>query len=460
MNMRKQLVRIKLSLLAVALFGVAASAQGVVATTDVAAKVEKYMNARVDVKGMGGSVMIAKDGQFVVAKGYGLADIEAKTPIYADTKFRIGSITKQFTAASILLLQERGTLNVQDPFCKYLDSCPEAWKPVTIHHLLSMSSGIPSFTSLPSFRELRKKDMKPAESIALVSDQPLKAKPGDVFEYSNTNFIILGMIIEKVSGKTYEQFLTDNILKPLKLKNTGYDHGKERLKLSALGYSQKDGNIVPADVASMMVPYAAGGLYSTTGDLYKWQTALLNGQVFKNAATLDAMLTPNKGDYAYGIIVVKDGKGRKRMAHGGGIEGFVTDAVYFPDEKLFISALVNNDRGGASEVVRSLVAIYFDEPYTVPKKRVEVKVDAALLDAYAGEYQLSPTMTFKITREGGGLVLEPTGQSKSPIFAESETEFFLKVVDASMKFVKDSSGKVTGLDFTQGGRTTNAKKTK
>ena len=457
--MKRTIFNSTLFFLAAAFFAVSVNGQTAAAPAiDVPAKVDEYMKARLDAKGYGGSVLIVKDGKPVASNGYGLADSEKKTPNTPETKFRIGSITKQFTAASILLLQEQGKLTVQDPICKYLDPCPAAWQPVTVHHLLSMSSGIPSFTGLPNWRELRVKDMLPAESIALVADKPLKAKPGEVYEYSNTNYIILGIIIEKTSGKTYEKFLTDNIIKPLKLKNTGYDHGKERLPNAALGYTDKDGNIVPADAASMMIPWSAGGLYSTTGDLYTWQDALLNGRLFKNKATLDAMLTPNKGDYAYGLIVVTDAKGRKRITHGGAIEGFLSDAVYFPAEKLFMVALVNNDRGPATDVLRTLGAIYFGDPYTLPKKRTAVKVDPAILDTYVGEYQLAPTMIFKIERGPDGLTLEPTGQSKVPMFAENETDFFLKVVDATLKFVKDENGKVTSLEFTQGGRTSKVSK--
>lgn len=429
------------------------AAQNTAATDDIRPKVDEYMNARLAVKNAGGAVLIARDDKLIVNKGFGIADVGANTPISAETKFRIGSITKQFTAAAILLLHEEGKLNVDSPFCNYMESCPDAWKPVTVRNLATMSSGIPSFTGLPEFRELRKKDMKPAESIALVSHLPLKAKPGDVFEYSNTNYIILGMMIEKVSGRSYEDFLAERITKPLGLKNTGYDHGKERLKLSALGYSLKDDEVVPAERASMMVPFSAGALYSTTGDLYKWNVALHGGKLYKKPETLALMLTPSQNNYAFGVNVVTDAKGRKRVSHGGAIEGFLSEAAYYPTEKLFMAILVNNDRVPASDVLRTLTAIYDGTPYTLPKKRIAVKVDAAILDKYVGEYELTPTVKFKFSREGEGLVLEPTGQSKAPVYAESETDFFLKVVDATFKFVKDDSGNVTGIEFTQAGRT-------
>lgn len=457
--MKKQLIFTKLFLTAAALFAVSAQAQTAAPSADIASKVDEYMNARLDAKGMGGSVLIMKDGKPLAAKGYGLADIEGNKPIAHDTKFRIGSVNKQFTAALVLLLQEKGKLSVQDPVCKYFDPCPEAWKPVTLHHLLSMTSGITNLTTLPKWRsELRFKDLKPAESIALVSGLPLKTVPGEVYEYSNSNYIILGTIIEKVSGKSYEEFLTEKIIKPLKLKNTGMDDGKTKLPNSALGYDQKDGKNVPAEPASVVIPFSAGSMYSTVGDLYTWQNALLNGRVFKNKATLDAMLTPNKKDYAYGLMIVTDRKGRKRITHGGGIEGFLADTTYFPADDLFIAALTNHQRGGIGEMTETLTAIAYGEPFTVPKKRIAVKVEPAVLDAYVGTYQLAPVMALKIERGPDGLTIEPTGQPKASLFAESDSEFFLTIVDATLKFLKDDSGKVTGLEFSQSGRTMKAPK--
>jgi CubicO group peptidase (beta-lactamase class C family) len=444
-------------LLLVAASAAAAFAQTAAPAADVAAKVDEYMNARLEAKGFGGAVLIRKGGKPPVAKGYGLADADKKAAIKADTKFRIGSITKQFTAALVLMLQEDGKLNVQDPVCKYLDPCPEAWQPVTLHHLLSMTSGITSITSLPNWRaELRFKDLTPAEVVAQVAALPLKAKPGEVYEYSNTNYIVLGAIIEKLSSKSYETVLNERIIKPLGLKNTGLDDGKKQLPNSASGYTMKAGAPAKADTVSIVTPFSAGAMYSTTEDLYAWQTALLGGRVFKKKETLDAMLTPNRNNYAYGLIVVTDRKGRKRITHGGGIEGFIADAVYFPEEELFIAALTNNERDSMAELMLALNAIAVGEPYTLPKKRVAIKVDPAILDTYVGEYQLGPVLTLKIERGPEGLTLEPTGQSKTQLYAETETDFFLNVVDATLKFVKDENGKVTGLEFTQAGRTSKA----
>lgn len=434
---------------------ICAHAQIQPSAADIAAKTDEYMNALLKVKGVGGTVLISRNGERIVNRGYGYADAEAKVPNAPNTKFRIGSITKQFTAAAVLLLQEKGKLSVKDPACKYLEDCPETWKQVTIHQLLSHTSGITNFTALPEFRSKKSEDLKPYDVLAMVKSLPLRSTPGEKFEYSNTNYTILGIIIEKTSGKTYDSFLKESIFDRLKLTDTGYDFGKERLPNAALGYSKRGDEVVPAAAISMQVPYAAGALYSTVGDLYKWQEALLGGDLLKTDS-LSAMLTPNLNGYGYGI-----GKGaisgRERIAHAGGIDGFSSNIAILPVEKVVVIVLLNSDAVMANLVSRDLESIVFGEKYAVPQERKTVAVDAKLLDSYAGQYQVAPGLILSIARTASGLTFQPTGQpNAAEMFAESDSKFFLKVVDAQITFVKDADGKVTGLEFQQAGRTTKA----
>jgi CubicO group peptidase (beta-lactamase class C family) len=445
-----------LSLVVVLLYVGLASAQP--SNTEIAVKADEYMNALLKVKGIGGSILLAKDGSILLAKGYGQADRDANVPNSATTKHRIGSLTKQFTAAGILLLQEQGKLLVTDRACKYLADCPDTWKSVTIHQLLSHTSGITSFTSLPDWRMRRMEDLTPADVLGLVRDLPLKTAPGDAFDYSNTNYTLLGLIIEKTSGKTYDVFLKEKIAEPLKLASTGYDHGRARLPNSALGYSKHGDDVVPAVKASMMPPYAAGGMYSTVNDLYEWQMALLGGKLLTEES-VDAMLTPVKNNYGYGIAKVVPPTGRTRITHSGGIEGFSSNITIFPNEKAVVIVLLNNDGEMAQNAASALAAIMFGEDYAIPIERKTAAVDAKILDSYVGKYSVAPGLEFTIARKSDGLTFQPTGQpAPIDIFAESETKFFLKVVDAQITFIKDANGKVTGLEFQQGGRTTKAKR--
>lgn len=434
-----------------------AYAQELPAAAEVAAKTDEYMNALYKVKGVGGTILISRNGEQIVNRGYGLADAAVKVPNAPNTKFRIGSITKQFTAAAILLLQEKGKLSVNDPACTYLADCPEIWKPVTIHQLLSHTSGIANFTALPEFRAKKTEDLKPYDVLAMVKSLPLRSTPGEKFEYSNTNYTILGLVIEKTAGRSYDAFLKEHIFVPLKLTDTGYDFGKERLPVSALGYSKRGDEVVPASAISMQVPYAAGALYSTVGDLYKWQEALLGGKLLKKES-LTAMLTPNLNGYGYGI-----GKGtaagRERIAHAGGIDGFSSNIAILPAEKIVVIVLLNSDAVIGAQISRDLEAIVFGEKYAVPQERRVVSVDPKLLESYAGKYQVAPGLVFNIVRTSNGLTFQPTGQpTPAEMFAESDSKFFLKVVDAQITFVKNTEGKVTGLEFQQAGRTTKAKR--
>jgi CubicO group peptidase (beta-lactamase class C family) len=446
MNHKKQRLRRSLICLAVVL-GVSTSA----ATQDLAPKLDQYLSALADQGRFTGSVLVSRDGKVLFAKGYGLANAELNVPNTPETKFRLGSITKQFTATAIVVLQERGKLNVQDPICKYLDNCPSAWSEITIHHLLSHTGGVPNFTSFPDYVSKMMMPVTAQEMIARFKDKPLDFKPGEKWSYSNSGYFLLGFIIEKVSGESYESFVKRNIFDPLKMTNSGYDHFDSILKNRATGYSLGRGKMINSAYIDMTQPYSAGSLYSTVEDLFTWNEALSSDKIL-TAKSREMMMAPVKNDYAYGLGV-QTKSGRRVVAHGGGINGFSTYLARFPDEKVTIVVLRNSDYGapGPGQISIDLAAIMFGEKYEVPASRTEVKVDPKILDAYVGQYQLGPNFIVAITKEGDRLMLQATGQPKFDLFPESESKYFLKVVDAQLTFEKDETGKVTRLILHQGG---------
>lgn len=421
------------------------------AAQDPAPKIDEYLNALAGQQRFAGSVLVARDGKVIVSKGYGLANVELDVPNTPQTRFRLGSITKQFTATAILLLQERGKLSVGDPICKYIDNCPAAWSEVTIHHLLSHTGGIPNFTSFPDYVPKMMMPVTTQEMIARFKNKPLDFKPGEKWAYSNSGYFLLGAIIEKASGESYESFLQKNIFDPLKMTSSGYDHFDTILKKRATGYSLTKGKTVNSAFLDMTQPYSAGSLYSTVEDLFSWNEALYAGKVLA-AKSLEAMTTPVKNNYAYGLGV-ETKNNRKMISHGGGINGFATFIARFPEEKVTIVVLRNADYGlpAPGKVTQDLAAIVFGEKYEVPKPVIEIKVDPKVLDAYVGKYQLAPNFVLTISREGDQLMAQATGQPQLTLFAESETTFFPKVVDLKITFVKDDTGKVTHLILHQGG---------
>jgi CubicO group peptidase (beta-lactamase class C family) len=317
-----------------------------------------------------GSVLIAQGETILISKGYGLANLEHDVPNTPQTKFRLGSITKQFTAMAILMLQEDGQLNVQDPICDYILNCPEAWQPITIHHLLTHSSGIPNLTDFPDIEEYvgSVASRSPVSGTRnLFRDKPLDFTPGARFSYSNSGYIVLGSIIEQSSGKpSYEAYLHDNIFQPLNMVNTGYDHNFLVLNDRASGYIRKDADTIwNADYIEMSVPHAAGGLYSTVEDLYLWDQALYT-EVLVSQSSLNMMFTPYEAHYGYGwriddIFNRKSNTRRKMIGHAGDINGFATSIARFVDNDVVIIVLSNIEDANPMEITLDLSAVVFDE---------------------------------------------------------------------------------------------------
>jgi CubicO group peptidase (beta-lactamase class C family) len=337
----------------------------------ITSKLDEYINAAAK-QGFTGSVLVARDGKLIFSKGYGMANAEWDILNTPQTKFRLGSITKQFTAASIMLLQERGKLAVQDPICKYIADCPKAWEPITIHHLLTHTSGIPNYTPVNP-EEYRKLYLAPVTVAGFVDSfkgKPLEFAAGERMKYNNSGYFMLGCIIEKVSGQSYEAFLQEHIFTPLKLADTGYDTHERILKHRATGYSMRKGARINADYLDMTIPYAAGALYSTVEDLFVWNEALFSDKLL-SPKSREAMMTVAKNYYAYGLAVIQQ-HNRKMVFHGGGINGFETFLARFPEEKITVAVLRNADYGmpAPGTISNDLAAILLGEKYEIPRERI------------------------------------------------------------------------------------------
>jgi CubicO group peptidase (beta-lactamase class C family) len=423
---------------------------------DNTARMDQVVQSYVQNQQFMGSVLVARDGTTVFNKGYGFANLEWKIPNSPTTKFRLGSITKQFTAACILLLEERGKLKVEDPVKKYMPDAPAAWDKVTIFNLLTHTSGIPSFTEFPDYGPTEALATTPEKLVDRFRDKPLEFQPGEKWKYSNSGYVLLGYLLEKISHQSYSQFLQENIITPLGMKDSGYDSNSTIIPNRASGYSPSKEGVENAGYVNMTIPFSAGALYSTTEDLLRWEEGLMGGQVL-TPASLKKMTTPFKNDYAFGLGV-STVNGHKVIAHGGGIEGFNTELAYYPDDKLTVVVLANLNGSAPGDIARKLAAVAHGETVVLPSERKEVTVSPATLEQYVGTYELAPDFDLVMTLENGQLMTQATGQPKFPLFAESETKFFLKVVDAQVEFFKNDKGDVTYLVLHQGGRDTKGMK--
>jgi CubicO group peptidase (beta-lactamase class C family) len=421
------------------------------------ARLDEQVRAYADAGRFDGVVLVVRNGQPLLDKGYGLANAEWKTPNTPDTKFRLGSITKQFTAMCVLLMEQQGKWKTSDPVSKYMPDAPAAWTDITLHHLLTHTSGIPNFTGFPDYESTMMLYSPPEKTILRFRDKNLDFAPGTKHKYSNSGYVLLGFLIEKVSGMKYEDFLRQNVLGPLDMQNTGYDHFETALDRRASGYDRGQ-KLRHASFIDMSVPHAAGALYSTTGDLRKWDEALSAGKLL-TPGNMQRYFTPFLDNYAYGWQV-KEEDSRTVISHGGGINGFATMIIRIPSEKLLVVTLSNVLPSEGGKLAHELVKLSLGGDAPKPVFRTEVELTPGDLEPLVGDYQLAPNFVLSVTRDGNQLMSQATGQDQVPIFAESKTEFFLKVVDAQLTFRKDPSGKVTGLVLHQNGRDMPAPKIK
>lgn len=436
---------------------------------DVVTKINEYMEAVVKIGKFNGSLLIAQDGKVLVSKGYGMSNFELDVANTPQTKFRIGSITKPFTAIAIMLLQQRGKLSVQDSICKYVADCPAGWQQITLHHLLSHRSGLAKHDKAGDYLKTAMMPMSVSQLIDRFKNKPADFKPGEKFDYNNNGYILLGHVIEKSSGQSYEAFLKDNVFVPLGMANTGYDNHEPIIKNRAAGYLRPDdrvgGSLMNAVYIDQSQSFAAGGLYSTTEDLLRLDQALL-GDKLLSRKTQEAMFTPAIGEigpapnYGYGWFVNRQFN-RRAISHPGGVPGFTGMMTRFPDDKLVIIFLGNLENSQVIRASRDLAAIIFGDEYEIPVERISVKIDPKILVAYVGEYEDRPGRITSILVENDTLMLKLAGQPVgAPLLAESETQFFHPVQDIQVAFVKDANNEVVEMTMRLNGREFRAKKIK
>jgi CubicO group peptidase (beta-lactamase class C family) len=406
-----------------------------------------------------GTVLVVKGDEVLLDKGYGLANLEWKIPNSPEVKFRLGSLTKQFTATLILLLQQDGKLNIDDPVSKYLAGTPKAWEKITLANLLGHTSGIPNFTNDKDFGVWSQSPRTVAEELAFFENKPLDFEPGSKFSYSNSNFEVLGAVIEKVSGQKYGDQLRERIFDPLGMKDTGLDADDLVLPKRSEGYMQgKDAAgkaaLVVARSESMTVPWAAGSMYSTTGDLLKWERGLFGGKVL-SADTLKRMTTAGKGDYGLGVGV-REKDGLKVVEHGGGIEGFNTQLTYVPERGIAVVVLANVNGAAPGAMAGQLLEVALGKTVELADEKKGVPIGKEELVKFAGVYELAPTFALTIAVDGDHLTGQGTGQ---PAFSlmyigvkDGHPRFYLAQVGAEIEFVPDAGGVIGSLVLHQGGQ--------
>jgi len=411
------------------------------------ASVDSMFSATYPVGGPGAAVLVSRDGRVLMRKAYGSADVELGVPMRPDHVFRLGSITKQFTAVGILMLADEGKLSLDDEITKFFPDYPTHGRRITVEHLLTHTSGIRSYTSIPEWRTLIRNDVTPTELIAVFRDQPMDFAPGADWRYNNSGFALLGAIIEKLSGQSYADFTRTRFFEPLGMRDTRVETHEALIPRRVRGYAVGPGRaITNADYISLTHPYAAGALVSTVDDLSRWGQAVTAGRLLKpetwrRAHTAYRLADGRSAGYGHGWFL-GELAGRPSVEHGGDIDGFSTDGVWIPSEKLQVYVLTNAERGFANPA--SMSARIAERVLGASGAPAGVALAAAKLDEYVGVYRVSDTERRVVTREGERLFAHRGRAPRQELRALGNDEFVFSATGTRVAFARQG-GRVTGM---------------
>ncbi len=394
----------------------------------------------------GFAILIAKDNQVIYRKAFGYANLELDVKLQPEHIFRIGSITKQFTACAILKLKEEGKLSLQDDITKFIKDYPTHGHTITIEQLLTHTSGIKSYTGMKEWdAELHKKNYTPAELVEFFKKEPMDFAPGEKFMYNNSAYFLLGYIIEIASGKTYAEYLQDSFFTPLNLVNTSYDNTVDVVKNRIPGYQKQGDGYQNAPFLSMTQPYSAGSLMSNVDDLYKWYSAVMNDKVISKENRIKAHTSYklNNGKptgYGYGWFLGNI-QGSPMIQHGGGIHGFLTASLYLPGEKVFVAVFSNNGSNPPQNTALKMAAIAIGKPF----KRDEVKMEAEKLAEYEGVYESEDDGVRTVALVNDSLIYIFDSGLKKRLIPYGNDKFGLKDLLGNVTFNRNTDGKINSF---------------
>jgi CubicO group peptidase (beta-lactamase class C family) len=426
---------------------------------DHSQKLQELLTAYGEQGKCNGCAMVYSKGKTIFQNCYGTADYSKKIPLTTSSIFQIGSITKQFTSLVILKLVEKKKLKLSDPISKWFPDFPRG-NEITVHHLLSHTSGIFNYTKDGQF--MMSKATLPATSkeiIALFKDKPLDFDPGTKYSYSNSGYMMMGYIINKVTKKPYEYNVRKYVFKPLGMSQSGFDFVNLSSEHKTKGYFsiQKEA-ATECKYVDSTVSYAAGSMYSTIGDMLLWHKGLMTNKLVKRS-TLEKAFTPVLNNYGYGWLIHENG-GKKMVHHNGGIFGF--NATFYRVEADDECVIVLNNMGNPviDDIAENMIKVLNNQQYQLPSEKVEIQLETSVMQQYVGSYELMPGFLIAITLENGQLMAQATSQPKFQLFAEKSNYFFVKAVEAEVEFVKNNDGKYDKMILYQGGAKTEGKRVK
>lgn len=432
-----------------------------VASSASADKVDDYVKAEMERRNIPGlSIAVVRGGEIIKAQGYGLSNVELNVAATPETIYQSGSVGKQFTATLVMMLVEEGKLALDDRIGKHIPGAPEIWKDITVRHLLTHTSGLSN--ALYNKIDMRR-DYTEDELVKEIAALPLDFQPGEKWNYSNPGYVMLGILVHKVTGKFYGDLLREKVFAPLGMTTARVINEADIVPNRADGYRLEKGELKNQSwVSPTLNTTADGALYLTVLDMAKWDVALDSEKLLKRAS-LDLMWTPAKLNdgkpvqpgYGFGWMTGET-RGNRIVQHGGVWQGFSAHITRYLDKKLSVIVMANLAGVNGGKIAEGIAGTY--EPELAPAERTAIQIDPKIFDSYVGQYELRPGFVLTLSREGDRLWSQATNQPRIEIFAESETMFFAKDLDAQLELVKDASGTVTHLVLHQNGRKAQAKK--
>jgi CubicO group peptidase (beta-lactamase class C family) len=399
------------------------SALGVASTKNIEAEIDDIFNQAYPANLPGATVLIAKDDKIIYRKAFGMANLELNVPMKPENVLQLASITKQFTSVAILILMEQDKLDLQDPLSKYIADFPRG-NEITLHHLLNHTSGIKDYTRIPEFRDKTRLDLTPEEIISAFKNLPLEFNPNEKYDYSNSGYVLLGYIIEKISGMSYGDFIQKNIFDKLGMKNSNYVDTYKIIPNRAYGYQLYEGNYENAEYISPTFPYAAGSLMSTVDDMFLWNKAIHNNTLISEKSKLIAfknhtLTNGNPSNYGYGWFI-NEMADITTLEHTGGINGFSTSGIFVPGRNIYAIVLTNrNDGKGPESRNLKAVSILLGKPIV---DKASITLSEKQLKKWVGAYQFDDVIRF-ITFDNGMLYSKREGGRPIKLIPLTENNF-------------------------------------
>ncbi|HEX3556142.1 MAG TPA: serine hydrolase domain-containing protein [Thermoanaerobaculia bacterium] len=435
---------------------------------DIAQTVDEYLTARTDLGRFSGAVLIGKDGKVLLRKGYGFADVEKRLPYTPETQQDVASISKMFTAMAALKLREQGKLRLDDPVCKYLEDCPETWKPITLQQLMRHTSGIPDYEEAleigsDKYMAFMNQPGTSAKIVENAKKLPLDFKPGEKFHYSNTGYILLSYAVQKAAGQPFGVLVARTLLAPAGMvhsgvfgvgdgpKNlaTGYTHGDLGWDKMLGGVSLTAGHLKKVPQLPLTPPEGDAGIYSTVDDLYRW-SQVMEGGALVSVEEAAEVFTPGLENYGYGWFI-DNGFDRPRMRHTGLLPGYVSDFIKFPGDKVTIILTSNLDRTRLDRVARDVTAIVLGKPYDLPVHGKVVQLTAEQFAKLEGDYKMTDGKLLAVRKKPDLLTAEIKGRYLAGLIPLSPTELYFPLGDGKAVFTLDESGKAVKVNMRYGG---------